>query len=139
MAGRKSKLQQLSRRERQIMDVVYRRGRVTTHEVLAELPDPPSYSAVRAAMRVLEDKGQLRHEQDGPRYVYAPTLARRRAGHFALTHLVDTFFRGSAAETISTLLELRGDELSSNDLDELSAMISAVAGEGDGDDTGGEP
>jgi BlaI family transcriptional regulator, penicillinase repressor len=129
MARRKSKLQHLSRRERQIMDVVYRRGQVTIHEVLAELPDPPSYSAVRASMRVLEDKGQLRHAQDGPRYVYMPTVARSRAGNSALTHLVDTFFRGSAAETISTLLELRGDELSCEDLDELSAMIERARGE----------
>lgn len=123
MTGRKAKLQHLSRRERQIMDIVYRRGHVTTHEVLAELPDPPSYSAVRAALRVLEDKGQLRHIQDGPRYVYAPTLARNRAGLSALSHLVDTFFRGSAAETISTLLELRGAELSEDDLDQLTQRI----------------
>jgi BlaI family transcriptional regulator, penicillinase repressor len=123
MAGRKSKLLHLSRRERQIMDEVYRRGQATAHQVLAELPDPPSYSAVRASLRVLEDKGQLRHVHDGPRYVYMPTVARARAGHSALAHLVDTFFRGSAAETMATLLELRGDELSSDDLDELSAMI----------------
>lgn len=129
MPRRKAKLQHLSRRERQIMDVVYRRGQATIHEVLEELPDPPSYSAVRASMRVLEDKGQVRHEQDGPRYVYKPTLARSRAGHSALTHLVDTFFRGSAAETISTLLELRGDELSGEDLDELSALIERAKGD----------
>ncbi|HVH99014.1 MAG TPA: BlaI/MecI/CopY family transcriptional regulator [Enhygromyxa sp.] len=128
MSRRKSKLQHLSRRERQIMDVVYRRGRVTIHEVLAELPDPPSYSAVRASMRVLEDKGQLRHIQDGPRYVYTPTLPRTHAGHSALAHLVDTFFRGSAAETMATLLELRGDELSGEDLDQLSAMIERARG-----------
>ncbi|HLT37223.1 MAG TPA: BlaI/MecI/CopY family transcriptional regulator [Enhygromyxa sp.] len=128
MAGRKSKLQHLSRRERQIMDVIYRRGQATAQEVLAELPDPPSYSAVRASMRVLEEKGQLRHAQDGPRYVYMPTLPRARAGHSALSHLIDTFFRGSATETMATLLELRGDELSSEDLDELSAMIERARG-----------
>jgi BlaI family penicillinase repressor len=129
MAERKDRLQHLSRRERQIMDVVYRRGQVTIHEVLAEIPDPPSYSAVRAAMRVLEDKGQLRHVQDGPRFLYAAKLARARAGHSALTHLVDTFFRGSAAETISTLLELRGAELSGDDLDELSQLIDRARGD----------
>lgn len=111
------------------MDVVYRRGQATIQEVLDELPDPPSYSAVRASMRVLETKGQLRHEQDGPRYVYKPTVARSRAGHSALTHLVDTFFRGSATETISTLLQLRGDELSAEELDELSALIERARGE----------
>lgn len=128
MRGRKGKLQHLSRRERQIMDVIYRRGRATAQEVLDELPDPPSYSAVRASLRVLEDKGQLRHVQDGPRYVYMPTLPRTHAGHSALTHLIDTFFRGSAAETMATLLELRGDQLSSEDLDQLSAMIERARG-----------
>ena len=111
------------------MDVIYRRGQASAQEVLAELPDPPSYSAVRASMRVLEDKGQLRHVQDGPRYVYMPTLPRTRAGHSALAHLIDTFFRGSAAETMATLIELRGDELSREDLDELSAMIERARGD----------
>ena len=128
MRGRKSKLEHLSRRERQIMDVIYRRGQATIHEVLAELPDPPSYSAVRASMRVLEEKGQLRHVQEGPRYVYRPTLPRTHAGHSALAHLVDTFFRGSATETMATLLELRGDQLSGEDLDQLSAMIERARG-----------
>jgi predicted transcriptional regulator len=128
MRGRKSKLEHLSRRERQIMDVIYRRGEATIHEVLAELPDPPSYSAVRASMRVLEEKGQLRHVHEGPRYVYKPTLPRTHAGHSALAHLVDTFFRGSATETMATLLELRGDQLTGEDLDQLSAMIERARG-----------
>ena len=117
-------LQHLSRRERQIMDVVYRRGRVTIQDVLADLPDPPSYSAVRALVKVLEEKGQLTHTQEGPRYVYTPTVERARAGHSALRHLMDTFFQGSASETVATLLELKGEQMSLEELDELEALIA---------------
>src|ERR1700741_5067071 len=83
---------QLSRRERQIMDVIYRHGRVTAAEVLADLPEPPGYSAVRAMLRLLEEKGHVRHEQDGPRYVYLPTVNRDKARRSAMRHLVRTFF-----------------------------------------------
>src|SRR3954469_12868431 len=92
---------QLSRRERQIMDVIYRRGQATAAEVLEDMPDPPSYSAVRAMLRLLEEKGHVRHEQDGPRYVFLPTLHRDRASRSALTHVVRTFFDGSATEAVA--------------------------------------
>ncbi|HLM67351.1 MAG TPA: BlaI/MecI/CopY family transcriptional regulator, partial [Longimicrobium sp.] len=85
----------MSRRERQIMDIVYRRGRATAAEVLDDLPDPPTYSAVRAALRLLEEKGTLAHEMDGKRYVYVPTTPRKQARTTALHHLVRTFFNGS--------------------------------------------
>ena len=94
----------LGRRERQIMDVVYRLGRATVAEVQKQLPDPPSYSAVRAMLRILESKGHIRHEQDGPRYVYAPTVPREKARRSMLTHVVRTFFNGSPADAMAALL-----------------------------------
>ncbi len=97
---------QLTRRERQIMDIVYRRGRATAAEVLAELPDPPSYSAVRALLRILEEKGYLRHQQEGPRYVFLPTLARDKARRSALKQMVQTFFDGSAEQAVAALLDM---------------------------------
>src|SRR4051812_45268672 len=96
---------QLGRRERQIMDVVFRLKRATAAEVLAELPDPPSYSAVRGMLRLLEDKGFLRHVQDGPRYVYLPTTARDEARRSALAHLLRTFFDGSRESALAALLD----------------------------------
>ena len=121
---------QLSRRERQIMDVIYRLGRATAAEVLDELPDPPSYSAVRAMLRVLEDKGHLRHEQDGPRYVFLPTVNRERARQSALRHLVSTFFDGSAEQAVAALLDLKDGKLSDAELDRLSALIEHAKREG---------
>ena len=96
----------LSRRERQIMDVLYQAGRASAAEVQARLPDPPGYSAVRALLRILERKGYVRHHQDGPRYVYQPTLARERAKRSALRHLLRTFFDGSASQVIAALVEI---------------------------------
>jgi len=119
----------LSRRERQIMDVIYRRGRATAAEVLDDLPDPPSYSAVRAMLRLLEEKGHVRHEQDGPRYVFLPIVARDRARQSALSHVVRTFFDGSATEAVAALLN-EGANLSSEDLDRLAAMIDKAREEG---------
>jgi predicted transcriptional regulator len=120
---------QLSRRERQIMDVIYRRGRATAADVLEDLPDPPSYSAVRALLRLLEEKGHVRHEQDGPRYVFLPTVNRDRASKSALTHVVRTFFDGSASDAVAALLE--GDaKLDDAELDRLSAMIEQARREG---------
>ncbi|HEX2446135.1 MAG TPA: BlaI/MecI/CopY family transcriptional regulator, partial [Vicinamibacterales bacterium] len=87
----------LSRRERQIVDALYKLGRASAADIRAEIPEPPSYSAVRALLRILEDKGHVRHEQDGPRYVYVPTIARDSAKRSAMRHLVQTFFDGSAA------------------------------------------
>lgn len=119
-----------SRRERQIMDVVYRLGRATASEVLAELPDPPSYSAVRAHLRVLEEKGHLRHEQDGTRYAYVPTVSRARARRSALDSLVTTFFDGSPAAAAAALLDVSKGELDAADLDRLAALIDEARKEG---------
>jgi predicted transcriptional regulator len=112
----------LSRRERQIMDVVYRRGRATAAEVLEDLPDPPSYSSVRSALRLLEDKGVLRHEIDGPRYIYVPTMSRDRARQRALGHVVRTFFNGSAEQVVNSLVE--DERLSAEELDRLARLIA---------------
>ena len=120
---------QLSRRERQIMDVIYRRGRATAAEVLEDLPDPPSYSAVRAMLRLLEEKGHVHHEQDGPRYVFLPTVNRDRARKSALKHVVRTFFDGSATDAVAALLEGDG-RLSESELDRLSWMIEQARKEG---------
>ena len=119
----------LSRRERQIMDVIYRRGRATAAEVLEDIPDPPSYSAVRAMLRLLEEKGHVRHEQDGPRYVFLPIVNRDRARKSALTHVVRTFFDGSASEAVAALLN-DGGKLSDAELDRLSAMIAQAREDG---------
>jgi BlaI family penicillinase repressor len=113
----------LSRRERQIMDILFTQGRATAAEVMAALPDPPSYSAVRAMLRILEDKGHVRHEQDGPRYVYAPTVARESAKKSAIRHVLSTFFEGSASQAISALLDEDGAKLSDAELDRLARMI----------------
>lgn len=118
----------LSRRERQIMDIVYRRGRATAAEVLDDLPDPPTYSAVRAALRLLEEKGQLRHEQDGQRYVYLPTVSRDRARTSALKHVVRTFFGGSAEQVVNALVE--EERLSRAELDRLAELIERARQEG---------
>jgi predicted transcriptional regulator len=121
---------QLSRRERQIMDVVYRLGKASVTDVLDRLPDPPSYSAVRALMRILEEKGHLSHEQDGPRYVYLPTVPRDAAQASALSHLVRTFFGGSAEAAVAALLELPENGLSGGELDRLSRLIDEARAQG---------
>ena len=113
----------LSRRERQIMDLLYRRGRASAAEVRAGIPDPPSYSAVRAMLRVLEEKGHVRHAEDGPRYVYVPRLPRDRAKRSALRHVVRTFFDGSAEQAVAALLDDRSAELSEEELDRLARLI----------------
>ena len=123
-------LTNLSRRERQIMDVIYREGEATATQVLASLPDPPSYSAVRAMLRVLENKGHLRHVSDGTHYVYRPTLPRERAGKPALENVIQTFFDGSAEKTVAALLDLSRSELSKSDLDRLSELIEQAKTEG---------
>jgi predicted transcriptional regulator len=121
---------QLSRRERQIMDVVYRLGKATVTDVLERLPDPPSYSAVRALMRILEEKGHLSHEQDGPRYVYLPTVPRDAAQASALSHLVRTFFGGSAEAAVAALLDLPEHGMSEGELSRLSRLIDDARGQG---------
>lgn len=111
----------LSRRERQIMDVLYARGSASAAEIRVALPDPPSYSAVRALLRILEDKGHLRHELQGPRYVYYPQVSRERARRSALKRLVSTFFGGSAAQAAAALIG--SETLSKDEVARLSAML----------------
>ena len=120
----------LSRRERQIVDILYSQGRATAAEVQTALPDPPSYSAVRAMLRILEEKGHIRHEQDGPRYVYLPTVGRDRAKRSALRHMLQTFFDGSAEQAISALLDESDTRLSDRELDRLAKLIDQARGTG---------
>lgn len=127
---RRSSLTQLSRRERQIMEIVYRAGRVTATEVLERLPDPPSYSAVRALLRILENKGHLRHELSGTRYVYLATVDKQRARRSALRSMIDTFFEGSAAKVVAALLDLPREDLSEEELAGLSRLIEQARKEG---------
>ena len=121
---------QLSCREREIMDVIYRSGRATAAEVLDQLAEPPSYSAVRALLRVLEEKGHLRHEEDGPRYVFVPTVPRERARASALRQLLHTFFDGSTEQAVAALLDLSSTRLSDAELARLSQLIADARKEG---------
>ncbi len=116
----------LSRRERQIMGIVYEMGRVTSAEVRERMPDPPSYSAVRAMLRILEEKGHIRHEQDGPRYVFLPTVPHEEASENALRRLVRTFFGGSPEGAMAALLDLESDQLDEEALRRLARRIDAV-------------
>ena len=109
------------------MDVLYRRGRATAAEVRKEMPDPPGYSAVRAMLRVLEEKGHVRHEEEALRYVFLPTASLARATRSALTHLVETFFEGSAERAVAALLD---SKLSREELDRLSSLIESAKKEG---------
>lgn len=120
----------LTRREREIMDVLHRRGRATAHEVMDDLAEPPSYSSVRTFLRLLEERGHVRHEQDGPRYVYTPTVARREAQRSALAHLVDTFFDGSVEDAVATLVEASKPKLSARELDRIAALVAKAKKEG---------
>ena len=120
----------LSRRERQIMDAVYRLNRATAAEVLENLPDPPSYSAVRTMLRLLEEKGYLKHEQDGPRYIYVPTLSRDKARLSALKQLVQTFFDNSTEEAMAALIDLSRTKFSDEELNRLSELIEKARKEG---------
>jgi BlaI family transcriptional regulator, penicillinase repressor len=113
----------LSRRERQIMDVLYRKGSATAAEVLESMPEPPSYSAVRALLRILEQKGHIRHEETDGRYVFIPTLARDKAKRSAIRHLVQTFFNGSSEEAVAALLDSSASKLSDSELDRLQELI----------------
>jgi BlaI family penicillinase repressor len=120
----------LSRRERQIMEIVYRRGAATASEVQEDLPSAPSYSAVRALLRILEEKGHLKHEADGARYVYRPTVPRQKAGSQALTSLVDTFFGGSAGMAAAALLDDAARRMSDTELEQLESLIAKARKEG---------
>ena len=120
----------LSRRERQIMDILYRRGRATAGEVMDDLAGSPSYSTVRTQLRVLEAKGHVRHEEQGLRYVYAPAIPRHAARKSALRHLVDTFFDGSAEKTVVALLGAEGARLTDEQLDRISAIVEKARKDG---------
>jgi len=121
---------ELSRRERQIMDALYARGRATVAEVMEDMPDPPSYSAVRATLRILEEKGHVFHEQDGPRYVYVPVVEPERARDAAMDHLVKTFFDGSPEEAMVTLLRLTDAEMPEDELDRIRGRIREARRQG---------
>lgn len=105
------------------MDVLYRRGRATVAGILEEIPDPPSYSAVRAMLRVLEEKKHIRHEEKDLRYVYLPVVTREKARRSAVTHLLNTFFDGSAEQAVATLLSVSSRDLKEEDFDRLAALI----------------
>lgn len=121
---------ELGRRERQIMDAVYRLGSASTAEVLEQLPDPPSYSAVRAMLRLLEEKGYLLHEADGPRYVYVPVVPLEAASQSALRHLVSTFFGGSRTRAMAALLDVPDTELSEEQMQRLARLVTQAREEG---------
>jgi BlaI family penicillinase repressor len=120
----------LSRRERQIMDVIYKRGKATAADVQQELPEEPNYSTVRAQLRVLEEKGYLRHEEQGLRYIFLPIIPREQARDSALRRLIETFFDGSAEQVVAALLDGPAGKLSEGELDRLSGMISKAKKEG---------
>jgi predicted transcriptional regulator len=122
----------LSRRERQIMDILFARGRATAGEVLEALPDPPSYSAVRALLRVLENKGLVRHHREGTRYVYSPTQPRTHAATSALARVVETFFGGSVEKAVATLISSEEARLSPEELERLEGLIRKAREEGTG-------
>jgi len=127
---RKSPAEALARRERQIMDAIHRLSQATVAEVRAQLPDPPSYSAVRTMIRHLETKGLLRHRQDGKRYVYQATQSRRAASRSALRKVLDVFFAGSASDAVATLLDVSSDQLKQADFDRMAQLIEQARREG---------
>lgn len=120
----------LSRREREVMDILFRLGEATVAEVMEEMADPPSYSAVRSVLRILTEKDQVTHRADGPRYVYAPAVERERARRAALDHLVETFFDGSAERALAALLHRSDLELSKDQVNRLARAIERAREEG---------
>jgi predicted transcriptional regulator len=126
----KTKETGLARRERQIMDILYRRGRATASEVMDDLSGNPSYSTVRTQLRVMEEKGHVRHEEEGLRYVYTPAVPRHAARKSALRHLIETFFDGSAEKTVAALLGSEGARMSDDELDRIAELIDKARKEG---------
>lgn len=120
----------VSRRERQILDILFRRKEATASEIQAEMPDAPSYSTVRALLRILEEKGHIHHREEGPRYVYIPAVTPEAARRSALRHVLDTFFDGSAAGAMAALLGEDGEKLTKDELDRLENLISKAREEG---------
>lgn len=126
----KIKPPELTRREAQIMEILHRRGTATAAEVMAELPEPPGYSAVRKMLEILEEKRLVRHEQDGPRYVYSPTTPPDQARQSALQQLLHTYFENSASQAVAALLELSGPKLSAEELDRIATLAEQAKREG---------
>ena len=122
--------QGLSRRERQIMDILYQRGKASAQEVREAMADPPSYSAVRAMLRVLEEKGHVKHQAEGLKYVYVPTVARDKAKRSAMKHLLDTFFKESPEQVVAALLDVSSTRLTNEELDRMAEMIEKAKKEG---------
>ena len=120
----------LSRREREVMDVLYRLGEATVAEVMEELVDPPTYSAVRSVVRILENKGHIAHREDGPRYVYAPAVKREKARRAALDQLVDTFFEGSSEQALVALLRRSDLDMSESQIERLAKAVRKAGEEG---------
>jgi predicted transcriptional regulator len=120
----------LSRRERQIMDILYQRGKGAASEVREAMPDAPGYSAVRAMLRVLEEKGHVKHQAEGPRYVYVPTVPRDRAKRSAVQHLMETFFHESPEQVVAALLDVSAKRLTRDELDRMAEMIAKAKREG---------
>ena len=120
----------LGRRERQIMEIVYQRGQATVAQVLEAIPDPPSYSSVRTMLRLLEDKGYLRHTEEGRKFVYLPVVAPQKARRSALRNILTTFFDGSVAKAVASLIESERGRLSVEDLDRLADLIDQARTEG---------
>ncbi|AHG87781.1 Penicillinase repressor [Gemmatirosa kalamazoonensis] len=123
-------LSALTRRESQIMEILFRRGQATAAEVLAELPDAPSYSTARKLLEILEEKGYVQHAQEGPRYVYTPVVAADDARNSALEQMVRTFFHGSIGSAVTALLELQGPQLSDEELDRIAKLAEQAKKEG---------
>lgn len=119
----KASLDALSRRERQVMDILYRRSEATVAEVMGDLPDPPTYSAVRSILRILMEKKLITHREDGPRYVYLPAVNPDRAGDDAMKHVIRTFFDGSAEQAVAAVLRMSDAELSDAEIEALSERI----------------
>jgi BlaI family penicillinase repressor len=120
----------LSRRERQIMDLLFQRGKASVGEVMDGIPDPPGYSAVRATLRTLEQKGRVTHEEDGRAYVYRPTLRREAARRSALTHVLKTFFDNSTEQAVAALLEIKGQRLTGAELERVARLVDQAKKEG---------
>jgi len=125
-----TELDGLSRRERQIMDFLFQSGKASVGEVLDGIPNPPGYSAVRATLRTLEQKGRVVHEEDGRAYIYRPTVRREAARRSALTHVLKTFFDNSAEQAVAALLELKGPKLSEAELERVARLVNDAKKEG---------
>ena len=123
---KKQSIINLSRRERQIMDIIYQNGNATAAEVQKLLPDPPSYSSVRALLRVLEEKGYLKHKEQGPRYIYSPTITMEKAKNSALKHVMQTFFDNSTENVVAALLNISDSKLTADELDRLTNLINKM-------------